>query len=393
MLRKSLLVLCLIYSFHGQADEEAQVLDPGNVSEAIEETLDGASQKCDPKTLGREEAHLKNVLTCALDAAHPPSPPSPKRIRSINFLLDRLQHNFDYYGITSETEKAHFLAQVLAETDGLSALIERRYNTSSWRTALDDPSTEQWNCNAYQTAIESDDNFYDNVSSHSRNDYRAAFRGRGLLRLTGCSNYLGFFYHKAAISANRPDLADKHKTYWSYTEERTESNPRPRRKKLGSFCSREELLQAKRMFNEDGLSFNEDEFVNNFQATINRLSTPCEENTASSMNAKEFLVDSSFWYWRKCRGAFAEWTNSNTPQSVALFSQCINGNDYFVSNYARLSCPDDLTVVSTGNFPWETNPNHLSWCKRNIYFNELKNCFSNASVPVSVQDPNHVGEQ
>ena len=144
------------------------------------------------ETQAREKKvrHLNEVMVCALNNLYPPKPPAMIRMRTLNFVMGRLAEKLAYYGITSDVQKSHFLGQLLHETGGFTSTIERNGRKSHWKKLgrNRDRGQPNWDCQKYAEAIKSDTNYYNHEYSTSKRLYRAAFRGRGLIQLTGCHN-------------------------------------------------------------------------------------------------------------------------------------------------------------------------------------------------------------
>ena len=322
----------------------------------------------DGEWLDTQEKRLSNTLVCALNQIFPPPPPAMKRMRTLNFMSRKLAKNFHTYGLSSDREKAHFLAQIVHETAGLSSTIENRSRTSAWKKVLNDTSP-QWACNNYLDAIEKDKYFFDNHYKHSKNRYKSTFRGRGLVQLTGCNNYLQFFYHKAAVKAGRMDLAYKKVTFYHQGDWDDE--------KIDFFyCSADTLRQVSQQFERDGLTLEPSSLVNDFENTVNQLALPCKERGVPPMSSQEFLVDSSLWYWKKnCKKDYEKSIHLSPAKSVAQITQCVHGRVSAYKTFNRSSCnangtPKKALSKKLGSKAWYLD----SFCHRLKSFKALDDC-------------------
>ena len=188
---------------------------------------------------------LRQKIECALDGIAAKYPYYRNILRdksqfTLNFLYERLSEKFEYHQITSNVEKAHFLSQVFQETVFLVHTVEK-YGRSRWNDVLKVAKlANDWNCDVYYNAMVDDKYSFDHVYNYSK-IYKAKFRGRGLIQLTGCHNYLNFFYNQAALKQSRPDLVRNLDILFSYID----SNGRRKSIKRGAkFCTNE-VLQSK----------------------------------------------------------------------------------------------------------------------------------------------------
>ena len=196
------------------------------------------------------------------------------------------------------TERFHFLSQVLHETENLIFTIEQA-GGGTWEHAINTASNTEWNCSTYYEAIESDTDYFNNQYENSKNSYKAACRGRCFIHITHCYNYLGFFYHKAALNAGDIQQAEKVLDRFHYID----SDGRYKRVTGKVVCERV-VLENVREYYERGFYFEPEEVVNEFEKTMNRLSLPCNGINVPPMSSLTFLTDSAFWYWKKCQQAY-----------------------------------------------------------------------------------------
>ena len=310
------------------------------------------------KSEGGGGEYLKQVLTCALYKLYPSSRLHHARMKMLDFIVDRLAKQFQQYGIASIVEKSHFLSQVIHESDTLLSTVERRGGNDIWYQLFVDPSP-QWNCPRYLNAMESDQFFFNHQYTHSKNTYRAAFRGRGLIQLTRCDNYLGFLYHKAAQQINDPVLAAKMKTYFTYFDNNG------RRKQIKYFCDEDVLEQVSEQYPSLKTLLDSREFSSNFENIANQLSLPCPDAHQGSLSGREFIVDSALWYWKRCQQNYPLSLSQYSGRAVANISKCIHGTSAY-DRFDRSSCE---------NMPKSPNWIRSSYCQRLRAFDILHDYF------------------
>ena len=343
-------------------------------------------------TSDQEKEQLKEQITCAFDEIFKIDVFYTRNLKnksnlSLDFLYKRLSEGFAYHKIASPIEKTHFFAQVFSETEKLLWTVEKTY-ARRWRNVLRKTTGNVWNCNEYLNAINGDKNYFDNNYYYSRNSYKAKFRGRGLIQLTHCHNYLNFFYNQAAVKANKLALIkDLLKDRFHFRNKNgfiVELDDK-------EFC-KDEILENLVDFETDGLNAEPQAIITDFEDTANELSLPCNGRDFSAMSSLEFLIDSSLNYWKKCReGNFKNYINDSSAKGFVMMSQCIMGSpggslrtfrpSYCSPRYKNR--PDregnsNWTLISDEGITnvqrnWH---NYLKkYCKRLQSFNALQVCF------------------
>ena len=270
-----------------------------------------------------EETRLKDAVSCALRGMVDPTT-AQKASATLDFMGGELVRGFDVYGISSNIEKAHFLAQVMFESGYFTKTVEGA-GGDTWRDGnVFDSRSSTWKCGAYLNAIHSDKDFFDTQYIRSRDKYRAKFRGRGLIQLTHCYNYVNFFYHEMAKEVGRADLTNSESDTIMYSHEGISKTLKNK-----IFCENEELASIAEAFKEDSLHFPR-ELITNFENTVDRLSLPCEFTTVSFMQSPDFIVDTSLWFWEGCRRDHPEAINRSSDEAVGILSDCVNGSDLYL---------------------------------------------------------------
>lgn len=305
---------------------------------------------------------LESDLLCLMKEVYGKDPVEKKRTRTINFITDRLKKGFDEYGLDTVVKRAHMLAQMTHESDGFSATVERRLR-DNWRNLFNAPE-ETWRCNPYLDAVNDDDFFFDNEYRFSRNSYKSKFRGRGLIQLTGCFNYLGFLYHKSALENGDAAKADRHRTFFTYPSSSGQAQ-------VGMFCSDAVLSAMDASFGNEGLDINPVTLLNDFENVVDEMSLPCRDRGNADMSSMEFIVDSSFWYWKKCQtfNDYAPYVNVNSDKAVAKITQCVHGNNATYENYQSINC-------SINNSDWRKR----SYCSRRRAFHAAITCMNRTDL-------------
>ena len=266
---------------------------------------------------------LRDVLDCALDKTVPSEGIARKKAKAtLDFLGDKLADGMESYGLSSDVEKAHFLSQVMYESENFTLMIEYA-GGRTWRDdAVFDSRYSSWKCGGYLSAVHSDKDFFDNKYHKSMNGYKATFRGRGLIQLTHCYNYMGFFYHFLSKQQNLTNLKVDGFTYTYGGEDKVLKE---------SFCGREELESIVEGFRRDGLHVTR-ELAADFEDVLDRLSLPCDLDPiiASSMHEAELLVEPSLWFWDSCREENPRAAGEPTGRAVGTLSGCVHGSDIYL---------------------------------------------------------------
>jgi len=312
-----------------------------------------------PKPITASDKVLYDQVSCALKSIYSESQLSLKRSRTLNFIVSELNQGFKTYGVRSNVEKAHFLAQLIHESDGLSATVERVMGPT-WRRLFNAPG-EKWQCDDYLAAVDEDDSYFDNRYVYSKNKYKSKFRGRGLIQLTGCANYMGYFYHASAQDQGTKAQASTHNTYFPFRDKDGD------RVVASWYCSESDLLAIDRTFRDLGLEINPSQLIDDFEASADELALPCRDRGIGNFSSERFVVDSSFWYWKKCQNTsyFSPYIYVNSDQAVSRMTECVHGKSAVYQNYASINCN------ASNSDDWRKQ----SYCSRRKAFKKLISCF------------------
>jgi predicted chitinase len=247
--------------------------------------------------------------------------------RNLQFLEATLHQKISDYNMDNKALRAHFYAQVLHETGGLSSLIEKA-NFGCYRDAMEEDPYSDQACLEYKSCADNDEDYFDNKYSASKNRYKARFRGRGILQTTHCAGYLNFLAHyhakkKKLEGSSNPHLDDILKKHDQIFK------PIP-----NSFCSESETRDIINNFkNRYKLDIDPDGLmsVNNGRENFNTIATPCENAKVGEMTSKDFLVGTSVFYWStKCIPKYKrEITGKKVPvnsnSAIDAMTKCVNG--------------------------------------------------------------------
>ena len=260
--------------------------------------------------------------------------------------------------------------------------VEKTYRRRWNEVLATADSNSGWDCQKYLSAIESDKYYFDNNYIYSKDTYQAPYRGRGLIQLTLCSNYLHFFYNQAALDVNQSYLLKRLDSYFYYTDERRALI----QKRSETFCS-SHMLDNIEDFKNDGLPLNFENLLNipgfnttldSFERAVNELSLPCQGRGFSDMSSIEFLVDSSLNYWRECRFTKGRDTTTVSAEAVAEISSCIMGSPRIFRTFRASHC-EQGKVSDEGRSTVRNQSFLRRYCSRLHNFNILNDVFSKSS--------------
>lgn len=321
-------------------------------------TESGADQVHPELVLDDRGAHMKEVLVCILDKVYPPPPPAIARMRTVDFMSNRVADNFISYNMTNKTEQAHVLANLIHESAGLTTSVENLPRSERWR-ATRRGTSPTWDKELYETAIDGDNEFFDNRYVHSRDKYKAKFRGRGLVQMTGCTNYLSFLLSYSAKQAGNEELANRSVESFHYKDRAGRL-----RKVSGMHCNDQMWKSAIEQIQEDyGVPIVPPEFINNFEETANKLSVPNPDVKIDPMSSQDFVVDSAFHFWKRCRRNYPEAIVGEENADIADSVACVHGAPAAYRKKENQTCPYN------GNY-WI----HQSFCSRKKLFVASQEC-------------------
>ena len=320
---------------------------------------------------------LREVVDCALQRTVPSGLTRAKARATLDFLGDELADGMESYGMSSDVERAHFLAQVMHESGNFTLMIEYAPGPT-WRDdAVFDAGSSSWRCDGYLRAVNSDKKYFD--GEHS---YKAAFRGRGFIQLTFCHNYMRFFYHFLTRQQNLTNL-EVDKFIYTHGGEDKELEER--------FCGTEELESIAEGFRRDGIRITR-EFAIDFESVLDRLSLPCEWDPviassipSMSIQGVKFLAESSLWFWNEeCRERYPNAVGDPSDRAVGIISGCVNGARRVYRRFDETWCNDGRPHASRmENFLDEVGTREekdrrrtiiRSYCRRLHNFNVLMSC-------------------
>ena len=318
---------------------------------------------------------IGQVIDCALEKLVPGGMTRDKARATLDFLGEELAEGIDSYGMSSDVEKAHFLAQLMQESAYFTLTVEYA-GGGTWRDeAVFDAGASAWKCGGYLNAVHSDKDFFDNRYDKSKDSYRAVFRGRGLIQLTFCYNYMRFFYH---VMSKKQGYGGLQEDRFTYTHGGEIKRLRER------FCKTEELESIAEGFARDGLPASV-ELTENFENTMDALSLPCPMTGVSFMQGPEFMVDSAFWFWGGCREEYPNAIDDPSAHAVGTLSGCVHGSERLYHRFDGRWCggaeADEgrmegfLGEVDAQKDKDDRRSVLTSYCRRLHNFNALMGCF------------------
>ena len=331
--------------------------------------------------VAKEDKQLGNIIICALNKVYSPPPPAPARMRLLQFILPGLEQRFSLHQVNSSVQKSHLLAQLIYESAGLIMTIESQFYSSHWQDVIKYPGKKA-NCSRkHIAAMKSDRSYFNHTYAKSKSTYRASFRGRGLIQLTHCYNYVAFFRHKAAVEKlSEPNLsASERKKFKAISQDSnylkrdffcqaisSQSSCNP------SFCSPYQLKKlAIHIEDKEDLEIKPPGLIEDFESTVDILAVPCKESKVSAMTSKEFIVDSGLWYWKRCQEKYSDYIDQDSDKAVQHISKCVHGG----RQYLQLKNIDSLCASPSKSLGWIVK----SYCKRRKLFRALNTCFDKTS--------------
>ena len=334
-----------------------------------------------------QEASFKNTIGCALDRVLPVDEERPSTLAArrragftLDFIYSRLYQKFTEYNIQTPIERIHFLSQILHETGYFMYTVEK-VGRSTWRRVFDAAdSLGRWNCTEYLGAINRNKRYFD-----ERYAYKAKFRGRGLIQLTTCNNYLNFFFKKAVSDRIALEGSDPELNRLANTAEFAFNYFDSRERKIGikynDFCT-DEMLQRIAEFDEWGFPFRPPSISSDFENTVNELALPCTGRGFYEMESVEFLVDTAVNYWKKCQKSsiYSPHLRDTSDKAIALVSECVHGSSRgLYRTFDESSCDDDKGVPTSDalNNIQDTNKHWVlqRYCSRRHNFKRIQGCF------------------
>lgn len=219
--------------------------------------------------------------------------------RQIEIFAPHLQQAFRKLKMGPK-EKALFYSQILVESSFFTQFSETK-NHDSTRTNEDTPD-KNLAMNALVKTLVQDDNFSQRKGATHSSEF-GQFRGRGLIQLTGCDNYL------STLDYLNKQYRDKEPSWQPYWYASKEKNP-DEKDQIGSVCSEKQLEKMKSIYEQKNPGQSLDLF-----GALSNLSlmgipgTRFKDNRLNRTIASEqFMVDMALAYWRGRCGELANKT-------------------------------------------------------------------------------------
>lgn len=297
---------------------------------------------------------------------------------NIKLLAPFLQDAFDRVKM-GPRERSLFYSQILVESSYLTKFAETQDHTPrACQEGADSKPVAPKDCFKVEEtgdaairdiiAISEDDTKFGQRKGarHSRNF--GEFRGRGLIQLTRCDNYLSVidYLNKQYRGQSNPDWQPA----WHTGAEQKKSN------QLGAVCEKDELDAMMKRYSDvhqGKMSLNLYDAIenpNNFGMPRTDLKdAPSEAYPSSgdklmrSITGEKFMVDSAMAYWRgRCGDAIKSFiTNPKNGRSV----YCPPGREAMTENEALTKC---MTGCIKGIGSME------SWEKRKHWYERAQEC-------------------
>jgi hypothetical protein len=232
-------------------------------------------------------------------------------------LYEPLEQGFKDFHFTP-TERALFYSQVLAETMGFTQLTEAKNFSTAGADAIGQVVDGDSNTKFFRGPSK-------NSKSH-KSTQMGDFRGRGLLQITGCDNYLSVIHYLNLLYSHKTPYWQ---TYWILGDNDTQ---------ITSVCGPNEIKLIKDhypSFNKDSKTFHADLYgVLSEPRKLASLKESLEDPlTKKHIASEKLMVDASMAYWRgKCDSVVdginddPKLLKSSVSQIAQNLTKCVRGS-------------------------------------------------------------------
>lgn len=230
----------------------------------------------------------------------------------IELLSTGMEASMKKFKMMSANERAFFYAQIIVETGGFTKLSET--TNHSIEGSLSNASAGSAFITQFIEAHEQNDDFSNSNNSGSAG--YGVYRGRGLIQLTGCDNYLSTIHYLNQFYAGREQ--PYWRGYWTF------ENSEGATEQVTATCSRNDLPRIQESYRQLNSTSNYNanlygafEDPMRFAQVGATLTNP--NNATQTISSVEFMTDAAIAYWR---GRCGEYASSLNAREIGLNMSC-----------------------------------------------------------------------
>lgn len=244
---------------------------------------------------------------------------SEESLQMIELVSTGMQASFDKFKMNDPHERAYFYAQIVAETAGFTKLTETTNHRPAEALTAFESNDPRAAGNALITQVIEEDVQNDNFSNVSASGSRGygEYRGKGLIHLSGCDNYMSaIHYLNQFYAGQRPDMINW-RSYWTYNDKGTTKQVMPK-----GTCDERTMPMIESGYRQlNALHGYELNLYGAFRTPgrIARVgaSLQSEQDATKKIDSVEFMTDVALAYYRGRCGEIAQ----NIP-TIASVNRC-----------------------------------------------------------------------